>query len=85
MSAGTTSIRRPAAHDRVYVVDGAYHQTFGPREASTGDNHHLHASLMPLRVADLRSDHERAVDAGQGALFDPDALSMDCTAGVCFT
>lgn len=52
---------------------------------AVGSKLYLHASLTPLRVADLRSDHERTVDAGQGALFDPDALSMDCNSGVCFT
>lgn len=45
----------------------------------------LHGSLVALRDADLRTAREVARDAGQGELFDVDALAMDCKAGVCFT
>ena len=33
----------------------------------------------------LRAAWERAVDDGQGDLFDGAALGLDCSAGVCFT
>jgi len=45
----------------------------------------LHDSLIPLRDADLRSPVERAVEAGQGDLFDGAVLAFDCESGVCFT
>lgn len=45
----------------------------------------LHDSRIPLRNADLRAAWERAVDDGQGDLFDGAALGLDCSAGVCFT
>lgn len=45
----------------------------------------LHDSHIPLRDADLRSALEKAVDAGQGDLFDGEVLGGDCEAGVCFT
>lgn len=45
----------------------------------------LHASLVPLRHADLRTSRQVTLDSGQGELFDADALAMDCQAGVCFT
>jgi len=45
----------------------------------------LHDSLIPLRDADLRSNHDKAVAAGQGDLFDGVALAYDCDSGVCFT
>ena len=50
-----------------------------------GTTLYLHGSLTPLRVADTRTARERALDDGQGELFDSDALAMDCNAGVCFT
>jgi hypothetical protein len=46
---------------------------------------YLHASLVPLRIADLRTSRECTLDAGQGELFNPEALGGDCEAGVCFT
>lgn len=45
----------------------------------------LHDSLIPLRDADLRSTLERAVDGGQGDLFDGITIGNDCESGVCFT
>lgn len=45
----------------------------------------LHASLVPLRDADLRTRREMTLDAGQGELFDAGSLALDCEAGVCFT
>ena len=45
----------------------------------------LHKTLIPLRVADLRSARQVTLDGGQAELFDPDVLAMDCSAGVCFT
>lgn len=42
-------------------------------------------AVIPLRNADLRAAWERAVDDGQGDLFDGAALGLDCSAGVCFT
>lgn len=45
----------------------------------------LHSSLVPLRDADIRTARQVALDAGQGELFDPDTLALDCSAGVCFT
>lgn len=45
----------------------------------------LHGSLIPLRDADLRTATERAIDDGQGDLFDGAVLANDCEAGVCFT
>jgi len=45
----------------------------------------LHGSRIPLREADLRTDAEKQIDAGQGALFDDAELGMECAAGVCFT
>lgn len=45
----------------------------------------LHDSLIPLRDADLRSAHERAVEAGQLDLFDGAVLGNECEAGACFT
>lgn len=45
----------------------------------------LHGSLIPLRIADVRSKAERASEAGQDSLFEEDALASDCDAGVCFT
>jgi hypothetical protein len=54
--------------------------------AFRGGEMFLHGSLTPLRDADLRSDAQRrSEDDGQDALFDADALGMDCEAGVCFT
>jgi hypothetical protein len=46
---------------------------------------YLHASLVPLADADLRTARDVARDAGQGELFDVDALAMECKTGVCFT
>lgn len=46
---------------------------------------YLHASLVPLADADLRTARQIASDNGQGELFDADTLAMDCSAGVCFT
>lgn len=46
---------------------------------------YLHASLVPLRDADLRTARQITRDNGQGELFDADTLAMDCSAGVCFT
>lgn len=46
---------------------------------------YLHASRVPLREADLRTARELTAAAGQGALFDEDALGSDCDAGTCFT
>lgn len=46
---------------------------------------YLHAQRVPLRVVDLRTRAQRALeDDGQAALFDADA-DMACEAGVCFT
>ena len=46
---------------------------------------YLHRSRLPLREADLRTRAQVAADAGQGSLFDDDALALDCAAGACFT
>lgn len=45
----------------------------------------IHDSLIPLRDADLRASWERAVDDGQGDLFDGAVIASDCSSGVCFT
>lgn len=45
----------------------------------------LHAQRVPLDEVDLRTSAERAAADGQDALFDVDALGLDCEAGVCFT
>ena len=45
----------------------------------------LHSARIPLREADLRSDAERQIDAGQGTFFDEAALAVDCIGGACFT
>jgi hypothetical protein len=45
----------------------------------------LHSARIPLREADLRSDAERQIDAGQGTLIDEAALAVDCIGGACFT
>ncbi|MBK7722480.1 MAG: hypothetical protein IPI32_09745 [Austwickia sp.] len=45
----------------------------------------LHSARIPLREADLRSNAERQIDAGQGTLFDEAALAVDCIGGTCFT
>lgn len=46
---------------------------------------YLHASLVPLVDADLRTARQVELDAGQAELFDVDTLAFDCAAGVCFT
>jgi len=46
---------------------------------------YLHQSATPLATADLRTATQRRADNGEHALFDADALAMDCNAGVCFT
>ncbi len=46
---------------------------------------YLHASLVPLREADTRTDTQVRRDNGEHTLFDDDVLGMDCSAGVCFT
>lgn len=56
----------------------------GPQEPFAGEMY-LHRSLIPLRDADLRTDRQIVRDSGQGELFDEDALSLDCSTGVCFT
>lgn len=45
----------------------------------------LHASLVPLRDADLRTARDHEAEAGVLTLFDEDALAGDCDAGTCFT
>ena len=45
----------------------------------------LHGGRIPLRDADLRTATEKAAAAGQDALFDYEALGMECASGVCFT
>lgn len=45
----------------------------------------LHGSLDPLRYADLRTDDQVRRDNGIFTLFDDDALTADCEAGICFT
>lgn len=45
----------------------------------------LHASLVPLRDADIRTDRQVLADAGHLSLFDDVTLAMDCQAEVCIT
>lgn len=45
----------------------------------------LHASLVPLDEADLRTATQVRADAGELPLFDADTLAADCEAGTCFT
>lgn len=45
----------------------------------------LHSSAVPLDEADLRTARQIELDSGQGSFFNDDELSMDCSAGVCFT
>jgi len=55
------------------------------RRFAEGTTLYLHGSRVALSVADLRTNRQLAMDAGQGELFGDDALGLDCTAGVCFT
>lgn len=64
------------------VVDFKYYPV--PPAPIFGDKY-LHASLVPLRDADLRTGREMVRDSGQGELFDEDVLAGDCTAEACFT
>lgn len=55
------------------------------RRFAEGTTLYMHASRVPLRVADTRTSRQVANDNGQSELFDADVLGMDCSAGVCFT
>lgn len=79
----------PDLFERACVIDDTIRhvQDFKDHDGAKGLDGvpYLHGSLVPLRVADLRSDTERRRDDGEDTLFDPDVLAGDCTAGVCFT
>lgn len=81
---GNLRRHHPDLFERAVAIDVKARRGFEARGIVRGSMF-LHGSLVPLTEADLRTSRELAADAGQGSLFDEDALAMDCSAGVCFT
>ena len=83
-------LEHPDLFERACVIDDSIRHIKDFKRLDTGrrldaEAVFLHASLTPLREADLRTARQVIADSGQGALFDDDVLAMDCQAGVCFT
>lgn len=81
---------RPDLWERACVLDEANRHGGGFRPAGVTEKFqgemYWHASLVPLRSADLRTRTEREHDAGIYTLFDDDEIESRCDeSGACFT